>query len=364
MTQETHVVSEAQSEPQQFMAVRFRGALPKAYRWDGSVPDAGTQMIVERVGGGEELVTVVGPHSGDEGDVPHALATATPERIDLLARRQDFEAKAFAFARQRVRARRMSVKFVRCSIGDDRKVRLFYASEKNDDLRDLMRDFAHEFGAEVELVHLAERSAAGKLGGLGPCGRPTCCSTFLKTFPSPSTKMAKDQGISLTPQKLSGRCGKLKCCLAYEADTYREYLEQVALRVGHTVRSPKGYAKVIDLNVLLRRVRVATLMGRDVASFAADEVERVLGGVPEGDVKGGFFYGPDGPPQQPRRERAERHPKPARSGRSEQSKGSQPPSTRQAQQASGTDGEASKDKTNPPRKKRRRRRSRRPKSND
>ena len=108
--------------------------------------------------------------------------------------------------------------------------------------------------------------------------------------------MAKDQGISLTPQKLSGRCGKLKCCLAYEADTYREYLEEVALRVGHTVRSPKGYAKIIDLNILQRRVRVSTLAGREMVSFQADEVERVKGGVPQGDEKGGYFYGPEGSP--------------------------------------------------------------------
>ena len=152
-----------------------------------------------------------------------------------------------------------------------------------------MRDFAVEFGVEVELVQLAPREAAGQLGGLGPCGRPTCCSTFLKVFPNPTTKMAKDQGISLTPQKLSGRCGKLKCCLAYEADTYREYLEEVALRVGHTVRSPKGYAKVIDLNVLQRRVRVSTLANRELASFQADEVERVKGGVPQGDEKRRFL---------------------------------------------------------------------------
>jgi len=113
--------------------------------------------------------------------------------------------------------------------------------------------------------------------------------------------MAKDQGISLTPTKLSGRCGKLKCCLAYEADTYREYLEEVALRVGHTVRTPKGYAKVIDLNVIARKVRVSTLSSRDMASFSADQVERVKGGITQGDEKSGFYYGPDGKPEPPPR---------------------------------------------------------------
>ena len=358
-------MSHAQKVQSSFLAVRYKGALPKPYRWDQPAPDCGVQIIVERPGGGEEVVVVTGVHEGTGEDLPQALAEVTPERLELLERRQQFEAKAFSFARQRARTRRLRIKFVRCAIGTDKKIRLFYASENTEDIRDLMRDFAREFGAEVELVQLAPREAAAQLGGLGPCGRSTCCSTFLKVFPNPTTKMAKDQGISLTPQKLSGRCGKLKCCLAYEADTYREYLEEVALRVGHTVRSPKGYAKIIDLNILQRRVRVSTLAGREMVSFQADEVERVKGGVPQGDEKGGYFYGPDGKP--------ERKPTQQLAGRSgSERKASNPSRPRRTSADDKGSKEVSSNKTQqaedePKRNKRRRRRRRRskvPRSND
>jgi cell fate regulator YaaT (PSP1 superfamily) len=305
-------VGEAQTLESSFLAVRHSGALPRPYRWGLGQPQPGQQIIVERPGGGEEVVTVVGPHNGETDEIPHAFAEASEERLDLLLRRQQFEEKAFSFARSRARSRNLRLKFVRCSIGGDKKLSLYYASEGSEDLRDLMRDFAHEFGVEVDLVQLAERDAAGKLGGLGPCGRTTCCSTFLKVFPSPTTKMAKDQGIALTPQKLSGRCGKLKCCLAYEADTYREYLEEIALRVGHKVRTPKGYAKIIDVNVIARRVRISTLAKREAANFDADQVERVKGGIPEDDEKSGFFYGPDGKPERSARISVESRREPAR----------------------------------------------------
>jgi cell fate regulator YaaT (PSP1 superfamily) len=367
-------VSDAQQQQNSFLAVRHKGALPKPYTWSEPIPESGAQVIVERAGGGEEVVVVTGAHSGGQSDLPQALAEVTPERLELLERRQQFEAKAFSFARQRTRTRRLRIKFVRCVIGADKKIRLFYASENTEDVRDLLRDFAHEFGVEVELVQLAPRSAAGELGGLGPCGRPTCCSTFLKVFPNPTTKMAKDQGISLTPQKLSGRCGKLKCCLAYEADTYREYLEEIALRVGHTVRSPKGYAKIIDLNIIQRKVRVATLASRDVASFGAEEVERVKGGIPQGDEKGGFFYGPEGKPERrsasvrvesksPRSKGSTDTPKRSRRSRGDGSRNEQ-----RAEQtaASSNDSARSSDNEKKPKRRRskRRRRSKAPKSND
>jgi cell fate regulator YaaT (PSP1 superfamily) len=377
-------MSEAQSLESSFLAVRHSGALPRPYRWGLGQPQPGQQIIVERPGGGEEVVTVVGPHNGDTDELPHAFAEASEERLDLLSRRQQFEEKAFSFARARARSRNLRLKFVRCSIGGDKKLSLYYASEGSEDLRDLMRDFAVEFGVEVDLVQLAEREAAGKLGGLGPCGRTTCCSTFLKVFPNPSTKMAKDQGIALTPQKLSGRCGKLKCCLAYEADTYREYLEEIALRVGHKVRTPKGYAKIIDVNVMARRVRISTLAKREAANFEADQVERVKGSIPENDEKSGFFYGPQGKPErsarisvetrrEPAQSRVERKPspssdgeqnKPKRSSRGGRGKGrSQPPSEASSGDTSSANNDSNDGSENKT-KRRRRRRSRGPKKND
>ncbi len=128
-------MSQAATSDSSFLAVRHRGALPRAYRWAKGAPESGSQIIVERPGGGEEVVTVVGHYDGDMEGLPHAYAEATSERLDLLQRRQEFEAQAFGFARQRARSRRMSIKFVRCAVGSDKNVRLINASDNPDDLR-------------------------------------------------------------------------------------------------------------------------------------------------------------------------------------------------------------------------------------
>jgi cell fate regulator YaaT (PSP1 superfamily) len=290
------------SEPTHLLAVAHQGALPRPYYWAGTAPDSGTRMIVESAAGGEEVVTVVGTMLRSErAHVPSALAEVTPEREALLTRRREFEHKAFAFAVRRARERRIKAKFVRCVLPSNSPVRLYFASDGPIDYRDLIRDLVNEFGVEVDLIQLAPREAASKMVALGPCGRPTCCSTFLKVFPSPNTRMAKDQGLSLAPQKLAGRCGKMKCCLAYEADAYREALEELALKVGHKVRTPKGYAKIIDLDIMRRKVRVALHQKREMASFEADEVERVKGGIPEDDPASGFYHSPNARPPEPRR---------------------------------------------------------------
>jgi cell fate regulator YaaT (PSP1 superfamily) len=354
------------SEPTHLLAVAHPGALPRPYYWAGNTPHSGTRMIVESASGGEEVVTVVGTMLRSErSHVPSALAEVTPERESLLNRRREFEQKAFAFAVRRARERRISAKFVRCVLPSNSPVRLYFASDGPIDYRDLIRDLVNEFGVEVDLIQLAPREAAGKMAALGPCGRPTCCSTFLKVFPTPNTRMAKDQGLSLAPQKLAGRCGKMKCCLAYEADAYREALEELALKVGHKVRTPKGYAKIIDLDIMRRRVRVALYHKREMASFEADEVERIKGGIPEDDPASGFFHSPNARPPEVRKpaperlvlpddnERKDGRKRSRQGGRTRAANSGKPqPAPQQAQQAQ----QAGETETGKPRRKRRRRR--------
>ena len=265
-------------------AIRHEGAIPRFYRLDGTATlEPGTRLIAEDPRGGEEVVTVISP--GDVvpptvEDLPRILSQASERHVELLTRRQEFERKAFGFAVRRARERRLPLKFVRCLLPGDERVRLYFSCDAKVDYRDLVRDLSVEFGVEVELLQLGSREAAAQLRGLGPCGRPTCCSTFLKVFPSVSTRMGKDQGLSLTPRRLAGACGKLKCCLAYEADTYREYLEEMALKVGHRVVTAKGDGKIIDMDVLNRKVRVV-LVGESggAETFSADHVARIKGGV-------------------------------------------------------------------------------------
>ena len=185
-------MSHAQKVQSSFLAVRYKGALPKPYRWDQPAPDCGVQIIVERPGGGEEVVVVTGVHEGTGEELPQALAEVTPERLELLERRQQFEAKAFSFARQRARTRRLRIKFVRCAIGTDKKIRLFYASENTEDVRDLMRDFAREFGAEInggislprcEDATVAKSSCPPGLPGIKVGGSPLGDSVDHKSCP-------------------------------------------------------------------------------------------------------------------------------------------------------------------------------------
>ncbi len=278
-------MSDVSAVPQSVVqAIRHQGALPRFYRFEGTESlEPGTQLIAEDPRGGEELVTLVKSEDAEHpapADLPRILSQASERHIDLLVRRQEFERKAFGFAVRRARERRLPLKFVRCLLPGDDRVRLYFSCETKVDYRDLVRELSLEFGVEVELRQLGSREAAAKLRGLGPCGRTTCCSTFLKVFPTVSTRMGKDQGLSLTPRRLAGACGKLKCCLAYEADTYREYLEEMALKVGHRVVTVKGDGKIIDMDVLNRKVRVALIEGGGGAeTFAADHVARIKGGV-------------------------------------------------------------------------------------
>ena len=123
------------------------------------------------------------------------------------------------------------------------------------DFRELVKDLAGIFHTRIELRQIGVRDESKMIGGLGICGQPFCCSRFLKDFQPVSIKMAKEQGLSLNPTKISGACGRLMCCLAYEESAY-EYLNSIMPMVGSTVRTPDGLGTVLEVNPVSGYLRV------------------------------------------------------------------------------------------------------------
>lgn len=131
----------------------------------------------------------------------------------------------------------------------------YFTADGRVDFRELVKDLAGIFHTRIELRQIGVRDESKMIGGLGICGQPFCCSRFLKDFQPVSIKMAKEQGLSLNPTKISGACGRLMCCLAYEESAY-EYLNSIMPMVGSTVRTPDGLGTVLEVNPISGYLRV------------------------------------------------------------------------------------------------------------
>jgi len=142
------------------------------------------------------------------------------------------------------------------------------------DFRELVKDLAAIFRTRIELRQIGVRDEAKMLGGIGPCGRILCCSTFLGDFEPVSIKMAKDQNLSLNPAKISGLCGRLMCCLKYENDNYESAKDELP-NVGKEVATVMGYGRVVGLNILERKVQVNLYEAERIMELPLDEISVV-----------------------------------------------------------------------------------------
>jgi cell fate regulator YaaT (PSP1 superfamily) len=152
---------------------------------------------------------------------------------------------------------------------DGSKIIFYFVSEGRVDFRALVKDLAGVFKTRIEMRQVGVRNETKMIGGLGTCGREFCCCAFLKEFEPVSVKMAKEQNLALNPQKISGACGRLMCCLAYEVDTYTE-LKKDLPKVGKRVITPQGAGKVVQQNIISQKVRVALDDGKEVDAGLAD----------------------------------------------------------------------------------------------
>ena len=162
------------------------------------------------------------------------------------------------------------MKLVRVEFFFHRSKAIFYfTSEKRVDFRELVKDLAARFKTRIEMRQIGVRDEAKMTGGVGPCGREFCCSRFLSSFDLVSVKMAKEQNLALNPTKISGACGRLMCCLAYEYETYCEYRKGLP-KVGKRVTTSHGEGRVIRQNIMGRTVTVELQSGEEVSISGED----------------------------------------------------------------------------------------------
>jgi cell fate regulator YaaT (PSP1 superfamily) len=159
--------------------------------------------------------------------------------------------------------------------GGERLV-FYYLSEARVDFRELVKSLAGDFNTRIEMRQIGIRDEAKLLADYGDCGKPVCCNTHLQEMPPVSMKMAKVQKATLDPTKISGRCGRLKCCLRYEYDTYAEYQRELP-KVGKTVVTRQGQGRVLSQEILAQKLLVAFADNRRVLIDAADVIT-VVGG--------------------------------------------------------------------------------------
>ncbi|MBW1986343.1 MAG: stage 0 sporulation family protein [Deltaproteobacteria bacterium] len=192
------------------------------------------------------------------------LGIATAEDLEQAQRNHEREKQAYDFCLERIKARQLPMHLVRVeSFFDGNKMIFYFTADKRVDFRELVRDLVQQFHTRIELRQIGVRHKAKMIGGLGCCGRPLCCATFLQDFEPVSIRMAKEQNLSLNPSKISGLCGRLMCCLSYEYATYLE-LKQDLPRVGKQVKLPQGWGKVIRQNVISRTITVELSEGGEL----------------------------------------------------------------------------------------------------
>lgn len=214
------------------------------------------------------------------GPLPRVIRKADAEDLARRDANEKRAAEALAFARERARARGLAIKMFRVDFAP-RGERVFFtfASEQRVDFRELVKDLAARYHTRIELRQVGVREEAKLVGGIGSCGRELCCTTFLPRFAPVSIRMAKNQNIALNPAKVSGQCGRLKCCLVYEDATYVE-LARGLPKVGKQVETPEGLGRVQDLDILRGLVRVH-FADKPPQVFPATDVRRLGPQAPE-----------------------------------------------------------------------------------
>jgi len=268
----------------EIIGVRFNNR-GKVYYFDpaGISVTKGENVIVETSKGLEYGECARGNHMVDDTAVVQplrpVLRIATAED-DLSSKAgKEKEKEAFEYCQRKIAEFGLEMKLVNVEYGfEGNKILFFFTSEGRVDFRDLVKDLAGMFRARIELRQIGVRDEAKMLGGLGVCGKAFCCSQFLTEFHPVSIKMAKTQGLSLNPTKISGTCGRLMCCLKYEEFAYEDLVKK-APKIDAFVETPSGKGTVINVNLLRGNAKVRLEEGLDTTlkTFTFEELD-VLGG--------------------------------------------------------------------------------------
>ncbi len=269
----------------EIIGVRFKGT-GKIYYFDpGPEKLSKGDMAVVETSRGVECGEVAMPncHVQDSAVVQplrRMLRKATPQDMAQVEENRQKEKSAFLACEKRIAARGLEMKLVDVEYTfDGGKILFYFTADGRVDFRELVKDLAGMFRTRIELRQIGVRDEAKMLGGIGICGRPFCCSSFLGSFQPVSIKMAKEQGLSLNPVKISGACGRLMCCLKYEQEAYQDLLCSTP-RVNALVSTPDGKGVVIEQNLLTRKLTVRLDKDPDAAPkvYTVDQVKLLKDG--------------------------------------------------------------------------------------
>ena len=251
------------------VGIRFRTA-GKIYYFDPADFDLDMAMhvIVETARGIEMGTILIPPKEVDDDQVVSPLKpvirVATDEDEKTVERNKEKEKEAFAICKEKIIKHGLEMKLVDAEYTfDGNKLLFYFTADGRIDFRELVKDLAAVFRTRIELRQIGVRDETKMMGGIGICGRPLCCHSYMADFVPVSIKMAKEQNLSLNPTKISGVCGRLMCCLKYEQDTY-EYLNSRMPSVGEKVKTPEGIiGEVKSVSVLRQLVRVVIDNGEE-----------------------------------------------------------------------------------------------------
>jgi len=259
------------------VGVRFKKA-GKVYYFDPNQFDISENefVIVETVRGIEYGKVVITKKQVDENDVvlplKKVIRIANENDRTIVEENKHAAKEAYQVCQQKVGEHKLDMKLVDVEYTFDRnKIIFYFTADGRIDFRELVKDLAAIFRTRIELRQIGVRDEAKMLGGIGPCGRMLCCSTFLGDFEPVSIKMAKDQNLSLNPAKISGLCGRLMCCLKYENDEYEAAKEQLP-DLDQRIQTPHGLGRVIGLNILERLIQVELVDKERIVEYTLDEL--------------------------------------------------------------------------------------------
>ena len=236
------------------ISVKFKDAGRAYYFSPDTTYNIGDAVIVETANGTAFGTVSKGNHSVEDDNVVQplkkVLRAANERDFNRIEQNKKKEADAFKICQEKILDHKLDMKLVEVEYSfDSSKITFFFTSDGRIDFRELVKDLAACFHTRIELRQIGVRDEARMLGGLGICGQPFCCKQFLDDFQPVSIKMAKEQGLSLNPTKISGTCGRLMCCLKYEQNSY-DYLNTITPHVGSTVKVDGTTATVVDANLI------------------------------------------------------------------------------------------------------------------
>lgn len=257
----------ASSRVLEYLVVAFKARRLQVFRNEGPVPVSLGSMVVVSVDRGTDIGRVLAKHV-EQDDLPREpegslLREATEDDLRRHRSNIGFEDEVMEYCARRVKARNLQMRLTECEIQLDRnRIRIFFTADKRTDFRGLVRDMAARFKARIEMRQIGVRDHAKRIGGVGICGRPLCCSCFKNGFNSITLKSVRTQNLTPNPAKVSGLCSRLMCCLDYEVDFYRKAAKTFP-RIGGKVTVDGRRAVVKSVSIFSDKVKVGFDEGED-----------------------------------------------------------------------------------------------------